>query len=68
LTLMLAIFFARYAVAATMAIDASLRQANAMIAAAGLVYGFLSFIFLARARAVLRAAKHVPASLAGQVA
>jgi hypothetical protein len=68
LTLMLAIFFARYAVAATMAIDASLRQANAMIAAAGLIYGFLSFIFLARARAVLRAAKPAPAGLASQSA
>jgi hypothetical protein len=66
LILMLAIFFARYAVAATVAIDAPLRQADALIAAAGLVYGFLSGTFLARARAVLRAAKHAPASLAGQ--
>jgi hypothetical protein len=66
LTLMLAIFLARYAVAATVAIDASLRQADAVIAAAGLVYGFLSCTFLARARAVLRAAKYAPAGLAGQ--
>ncbi len=66
LTLMLAIFLARYAVAATVAIDASLRQTDTMIAAAGLVYGFLSCTFLARARAVLRTAKPAPAGLAGQ--
>ena len=59
---MLAIFFARYAVAAAMAIDASLRQANDLIVAAGLVYGFLSGTFLARAGAVLRAAKSAPAN------
>lgn len=66
LVLMLAIFFARYAVAATVAIDASLREANGLVVAAGLVYGFLSCTFFARARAVLRAAKHPPAGLAGQ--
>lgn len=68
LALMLAIFLARYAVAATVAIDASLRQSDALIAAAGLVYGFLSGTFLARAGAVLRAAKQAPAGLAGQSA
>jgi Family of unknown function (DUF6622) len=66
LMLMLAIFFARYAVAAATAIDASLRQTSAVVAAAGLVYGFLSFTFLARARAVVRTAEHAPAGLAGQ--
>ncbi len=68
LALMLAIFLARYAVAAAVAVDASLRQANALIAAASLVYGFLSCTFLARAGAVLRAAKPAPVSLAGQSA
>jgi len=66
LMLMLAIFFARYAVAAATAIDASLRQANALVAAAGLVYGLLSWTFFARARAVLRTAQYAPAGLAAQ--
>lgn len=66
LALMLAIFFARYAVAATVAIDASSRHASGLVVAAGLVYGLLSWTFFARARAVLRTAKSAPASLVGQ--
>jgi Family of unknown function (DUF6622) len=66
LTLMLAIFLARYAVAAATAIDASLLRASALVAAAGLVYGFLSFTFLARARVLMRTAQYAPSGLAGQ--
>lgn len=65
LTLMLAIFLTRYAVAAAIAIDASLREASLFIVAAGLAYGFLSCTFPARAYAVVRAARDAPASLAG---
>ena len=35
---------------------------------AGLVFGFLSCIFPARAHALVRAAKHAPSNLAGQSA
>ena len=65
LTLMLAIFLTRYAVAVAIAIDASLREASLFIVAAGLAYGFLSCTFPARAYALVRAARHAPASLAG---
>jgi hypothetical protein len=68
LALMLAIFLTRYAVAVAIAIDAPLRQASSFVLVAGLVYGFLSCTFLARARAVVRAAKHPPPGMAGQSA
>jgi hypothetical protein len=68
LTLMLAIFLMRYAVAVAIAIDASLSETSSFVLVAGLSYGLLSCIFLARANAVLRAAKHAPLSLAGRCA
>jgi hypothetical protein len=68
LTLMLAIFVTRYAVAVMIAIDASLRQASSFVGIAGLAYGFLSCTFAARAHAVVRAAAHAPPSLAAQTA
>jgi Family of unknown function (DUF6622) len=68
LTLMLAIFVTRYAVAVMIAIDASLRQASSFVLVAGLVYGFLSCTFTARAHAAVRAARHAPPSMAAQSA
>ena len=50
LILMMAIFAVRYAVAAAIAVDASLREASAFVGIAGLAYGFLSGMFFARAR------------------
>jgi hypothetical protein len=68
LTLMLAIFLTRYAVAVAIAIDASLRDASSFAIFSGLVYGFLSGTFPARVHAVVRAAKHSPPSGAAQSA
>ena len=60
LALMMAIFATRYAVAVITAIDASLRAADAFVGCAGLAYGFLSGLFLARALHAARAAKAAP--------
>jgi hypothetical protein len=60
LALIMAIFVTRYTVAVITAIDASLRAANAFVACAGLAYGFLSGLFLARALHAARAAKAAP--------
>jgi len=68
LTLMLAIFVTRYAVAVAIAIDASLRQTSSFVLVAGLVFGFLNCTFPARAHAVVQAAKHAQSNLAGQSA
>jgi hypothetical protein len=57
LALIMAIFVTRYTVAVLTAIDASLRAANAFVGCAGLAYGFLSGLFLARALHAARAAK-----------
>ena len=49
LILMMAIFAVRYAVAAAIAVDPSLRDAGSFAGIAGLAYGFLSGVFVARA-------------------
>ena len=60
LALMMTIFLTRYTVAVITAIDASLRAANTFVGCAGLAYGFLSGLFLARALHAARAAKAAP--------
>ena len=53
LTLMMTVFFARYAIAASMAMRPGLAQEGAFAIGASLVYGLLSGTFLARALKVL---------------
>ncbi len=55
LVLMMAIFFTRYAVAAALAMNASLRDAAPFVATASLLYGFFGGLFAARALRASRA-------------
>jgi hypothetical protein len=55
LTLMMAIFFSRYAISVTLAIQPLLREAAAFAGGVSLLSGLASGIFFARARRILRA-------------
>jgi hypothetical protein len=55
LVLMLAIFFTRYAVAASLAMKTSLRDAALFVVTASLLYGFFGGLFAARALHASRA-------------
>lgn len=61
LSLMMMIFFARYAVAASMAVHASLLESSVFALAAGLVYGRSSGALLARGLHAWRSAVRDPA-------
>ena len=55
LALMMAIFFTRYAITVTIAINPLLREAAAFAGAASLAYGLMSGTFFARALHIVRA-------------
>lgn len=56
LAMMMAIFFARYAIAVAMAMQPALKSMPVFAAAAGAAYGLMSGAFLARALRILAAA------------
>jgi hypothetical protein len=58
---MMAIFFARYAVAVVTAMQPALKADPGFAAAVGFAYGALSGAFLARALSILRAGLPLPA-------
>jgi hypothetical protein len=57
LAMMMAIFFARYAIAVAMAMQPELKSMPVFVAGAGAIYGLMSGSFLARALRILGAAR-----------